>query len=48
MDAEGAPIVERAVPSDAFVIAELLTALLEPPERIGLEAVRYRNGWYAA
>ena len=38
MDAEGAPIVERAVPSEAFAIAELLTALPERPERIGLEA----------
>ena len=38
MDAEGAPIVERAVPSDAFAIAELLIALPERPERIGLEA----------
>ena len=37
MDAEGTPIVERSVPSEAFAIAELLTALPEPPERIGLE-----------
>ena len=35
MDAEGAQIIERAVPSDAFAIAELLTALPERPERIG-------------
>ena len=38
MDAEGAPIIERVVPSDAFAIAELLNALPERPERIGLEA----------
>ena len=38
MDTEGAPIVECAVPSDAFAIAELLTALPEWPERISLEA----------
>lgn len=38
MDAEGAPIIERSVPSEAVAIAELLTALPERPERIGLEA----------
>ena len=38
MDAEGASIIERPVPSEAFAIAELLTALPERPERIGLEA----------
>jgi transposase len=38
MDAEGAPIVERTVPSEVAALAELLTALAEPLERIGLEA----------
>lgn len=38
MDAEGTSIVERAVPSDAASLAELLGALPERPERIGLEA----------
>jgi transposase len=38
MDAEGALIIERPMPSEAFAIAELLTALPERPERIGLEA----------
>ena len=38
MDAEGTPLVERAVPSDAVALAELLVTLPERPERIGLEA----------
>jgi transposase len=38
MDAEGALIIERPMPSEAFAIAELLTALPERPECIGLEA----------
>jgi len=38
MDAEGTPIVERVVTSDAAALAELLGTLPERPERIGLEA----------
>jgi transposase len=38
MDAEGTAMIERAVSSEPFAIAELLTALPERPERIGLEA----------
>jgi transposase len=38
MDAEGTPVVERSLPSDAAAIAELLSTLPERPERIGLEA----------
>lgn len=38
MDAEGIPIVERVVTSDAAALAELLVTLPERPERIGLEA----------
>ena len=38
MDAEGTLIIERVVPSDAAALAELMTALPERPERIGLEA----------
>ncbi len=38
VDAEGTLIIERVVPSDAAALAELLAALPERPERIGLEA----------
>jgi transposase len=38
MDAEGTVIVERVVSSNAAVLVSLITALPEPPERIGLEA----------
>ena len=38
MATDGTSIIERPVPSEAFAIAELLAALPERPERIGLEA----------
>lgn len=38
MDAEAASMIEQTVPSEAAALAELLTALPERPERIGLEA----------
>ena len=48
MDAEGTPIIERAVPSEAAALAELLSTL--PIDRHGSawKPARYRNGWCAA
>jgi Transposase DDE domain len=48
MNAEGTSVIERTVPSEAAALADLLAALPERPERIGLEAGRSPNGWCAA
>ena len=49
MDAEGNVIIERAVPSDAFAIVELLSALAERAEAHwlgGRTAVGMAGAWH--